>query len=121
GGMVDRRCRVAGAGVCDRGRGVGGAGAGWQADEHGDRGSRSDGGTAQRISVSAGAGNDRIARLLRAVAPEVLGAVVRRFRAFGASEDAVQEALIAAATQWPSEGVPEEPRAWLIRVAARRI
>jgi RNA polymerase sigma factor (sigma-70 family) len=51
----------------------------------------------------------------------VLGAVIRRFRDFGASEDAVQEALIAAATQWPSEGVPDDPRAWLYQVAARRI
>ncbi|WP_437791040.1 RNA polymerase sigma factor [Sorangium sp. So ce693] len=60
-------------------------------------------------------------RLLRDLAPQVLGAVMRRFRDFGAAEDAVQEALIAAATQWPREGVPDEPRAWLIHVASRRI
>jgi len=59
-------------------------------------------------------------RLLRDLAPQVLGAVIRRFRDFYASEDAVQEALIAAATQWPREGVPDDPRAWLFQVAARR-
>ncbi|WP_437585805.1 RNA polymerase sigma factor [Sorangium sp. So ce1000] len=63
----------------------------------------------------------RAERLLRDLAPQVLGAVMRRFRDFGAAEDAVQEALIAAATQWPREGVPDEPRAWLIHVASRRI
>ncbi|WP_433926303.1 RNA polymerase sigma factor [Sorangium cellulosum] len=60
-------------------------------------------------------------RLLRDLAPQVLGAVLRRFRDFAASEDAVQEALLAAATQWPRDGVPDEPRAWLIQVASRRI
>jgi len=49
-----------------------------------------------------------------------LGVVVRRFRDFAASEDAVQEALVAAAVQWPRDGVPENPRAWLIQVASRR-
>jgi RNA polymerase sigma factor (sigma-70 family) len=60
-------------------------------------------------------------RLLRELAPQVLGAVIRRYRNFPASEDAVQEALIAAAAQWPRDGVPDAPRAWLIRVAARRM
>jgi len=60
-------------------------------------------------------------RLLRDVAPQVLGAVVRRCHDFAASEDAVQEALIAAATQWPRDGVPDNPRGWLIRVAQRRM
>jgi RNA polymerase sigma factor (sigma-70 family) len=59
--------------------------------------------------------------LLRALAPQVLGALLRRFRDFGAAEDAVQEALLAAATQWPREGAPDEPRAWLIQVASRRL
>ena len=59
--------------------------------------------------------------LLRELAPQVLGAVVRRFRDFAAAEDAVQEALLAAALQWPEQGVPENPRGWLIHVAARRI
>ena len=59
--------------------------------------------------------------LLRELAPQVLGAVVRRFRDFSASEDAVQEALIAAAARWPEDGLPENPRAWLIHVASRKI
>jgi RNA polymerase sigma factor (sigma-70 family) len=59
--------------------------------------------------------------LLRDLAPQVLGAVIRRFRDFAAAEDAVQEALIAAALQWPREGVPDNPRAWLIQVALRRM
>jgi len=60
-------------------------------------------------------------QLLRELAPQVLGAVIRRFRDFTAAEDAVQEALLAAALQWPREGVPENPRAWLIQVAGRRM
>jgi RNA polymerase sigma factor (sigma-70 family) len=59
--------------------------------------------------------------LLRELAPQVLGAVIRRFRDFAAAEDAVQEAFIAAAVQWPREGFPENPRAWLIQVASRRM
>jgi RNA polymerase sigma factor (sigma-70 family) len=61
--------------------------------------------------------------LLRELAPQVLGAVVRRYspRDFGAAEDAVQEALVAAAFQWPRTGVPQDPRAWLIKVAARKL
>ncbi|HTS66121.1 MAG TPA: sigma-70 family RNA polymerase sigma factor [Candidatus Acidoferrales bacterium] len=59
--------------------------------------------------------------LLRDLAPRVLGATVRRFRDFAAAEDAVQEALIAAALQWPRQGVPDNPRAWLMQVAARRM
>jgi RNA polymerase sigma factor (sigma-70 family) len=59
--------------------------------------------------------------LLRDLAPQVLGAVIRRFRDFAAAEDAVQEALIAATLQWPREGVPDNPRAWLIQVAFRRM
>ena len=59
--------------------------------------------------------------LLREVAPQVLGAVARRFRDFSSAEDAVQEAMIAAFTQWPQEGVPENARGWLIQVACRRM
>ena len=59
--------------------------------------------------------------LLRELAPQVLGAVVRRYRDFAAAEDAVQEALLAAATQWPRDGLPANPRGWLIHVAARRL
>ena len=63
----------------------------------------------------------RAEHLLRDLAPQVLGAVVRRFRDFAASEDAVQEALIAAATSWPRDGIPDNPRGWLIQVALRRM
>ena len=59
--------------------------------------------------------------LLRELAPQVLGVLVRRYGRFDASEDAVQEALLAAATQWPDQGVPENPRAWLVTVASRRL
>jgi RNA polymerase sigma factor (sigma-70 family) len=58
--------------------------------------------------------------LLRDLAPQVLGAVVRHHGGFDACEDAVQEALLAAATQWPSDGIPHNPKAWLITVASRR-
>ena len=59
--------------------------------------------------------------LLRRHAPQVLGALVRRYGHFDAAEDAVQEALLAAAGQWPAQGVPDNPRGWLIRVASRRL
>ena len=59
--------------------------------------------------------------LLRELAPQVLGAVIRRSGDFGAAEDAVQEALLAATLQWPKEGLPDNPRGWLIQVAARRV
>ena len=62
-----------------------------------------------------------IERLLQELTPQVLGAVVRRFGDFAASEDAVQEALLAAALQWPREGLPDNPRAWLTQVAVRRM
>ncbi|WP_433211819.1 RNA polymerase sigma factor [Dactylosporangium sp. CS-047395] len=58
---------------------------------------------------------------LRALAPQVLGVLVRRYGQFDACEDAVQEALLAAAVQWPAEGVPGNPRGWLITVAVRRL
>jgi len=60
-------------------------------------------------------------QLLRDLAPQVLGAVIRRFRDFTSAEDAVQEALLAAAVQWPQDGIPENARAWLIQVASRRM
>ena len=59
--------------------------------------------------------------LLRELAPQALGAVARRFGDFSAAEDAVQEALLAAALSWPAEGTPDNPLGWLIRVAARRM
>ncbi len=63
----------------------------------------------------------RAEHLWRELAPPVLGAVIRRFHDFAAAEDAVQEALLAATIQWPREGVPDNPRAWLIQVASRRM
>jgi RNA polymerase sigma factor (sigma-70 family) len=59
--------------------------------------------------------------LLRDLAPQVLGALLRRHDDFAAAEDAVQDALIAAAEQWPRDGVPDYPRGWLIQVAHRRM
>jgi RNA polymerase sigma factor (sigma-70 family) len=63
---------------------------------------------------------NEIEQLLRTLAPAVLGPLVRRYGGFDTCEDAVQEALLAAARQWPAEGVPENPRGWLATVAARR-
>jgi RNA polymerase sigma factor (sigma-70 family) len=59
--------------------------------------------------------------LLRQLAPQVLAALTRRNGHFDLCEDAVQEALLAAAQQWPSEGIPDNPRGWLITVASRRL
>jgi RNA polymerase sigma factor (sigma-70 family) len=59
--------------------------------------------------------------LLRRLAPQVLGAVIRRFGHVDTAEDATQEALLAAAVQWPREGIPDNPRGWLITVASRRL
>ena len=59
--------------------------------------------------------------LLRTLAPQVLGAVARRCDDFAAAEDAVQEAVIAAAAAWPAAGVPGNPRGWLYQVAVRRL
>ncbi|WP_405138892.1 RNA polymerase sigma factor [Nocardia sp. NBC_01388] len=63
----------------------------------------------------------RTEELLRTLAPQVLGALVRRYGHFDTAEDAVQEALVAATAQWPETGVPHDPKAWLIAVAARRL
>ena len=62
-----------------------------------------------------------VLQLLRELAPQLLGVVARRHGDFAAAEDAVQEALIAAAAQWPVEGVPANPRGWLYHVALRRL
>jgi RNA polymerase sigma factor (sigma-70 family) len=76
-------------------------------------------GAASRSLREAAAG---VEPLLRELAPRALGALARRHpRDFDACEDAVQEALLAAARQWPDEGVPEDPRAWLVAVAGRRL
>jgi len=63
----------------------------------------------------------RLEGLLRELAPQALGALVRRHGQFDACEDAVQEALLAAALQWPNEGVPDSPLGWLITIAERRL
>ncbi|MFI6515984.1 RNA polymerase sigma factor [Spirillospora sp. NPDC050679] len=59
--------------------------------------------------------------LLRRLAPQVLAALVRRYGEFETAEDAVQEALLAAALHWPAGGVPDDPAAWLVRTASRRM
>ncbi len=64
---------------------------------------------------------NRLGHLLRELAPQVLAAVTRKHGDFADAEDAVQDALFAAATQWPDAGVPENPRGWLYHVAARRL
>jgi len=69
--------------------------------------------------VTSPALDSRTEHLLRELAPQVLGAVIRRYRDFAASEDAVQEALVAASLQWPRDGAPGNPRGWLIQVASR--
>ncbi|HZD98793.1 MAG TPA: sigma factor-like helix-turn-helix DNA-binding protein, partial [Micromonosporaceae bacterium] len=65
-------------------------------------------------------GPTEIEDILRDLAPQVLGALVRHYGGFDTCEDAVQEALVAAATQWPAAGMPANPKGWLIRVASRR-
>jgi RNA polymerase sigma factor (sigma-70 family) len=71
--------------------------------------------------LTAEADQSEVGHLLRNLAPQVLGAVTRRHGDFAAAEDAVQEALIAAGTQWPVQGVPTNPRGWLYHVAMRRM
>ncbi|GLW11397.1 RNA polymerase sigma24 factor [Microtetraspora sp. NBRC 13810] len=65
--------------------------------------------------------NADIEHLLRVEAPQVLGALVRRFGRFDVAEDAVQEALLTASRVWPADGVPDNPRSWLIRIGYRRM
>ena len=74
-----------------------------------------------RRGVTSPSLDSRAERLLRELAPQVLGCVVGRYGDFAAAEDAVQEALIAAAVQWPRDGLPENPRGWLIQVASWRM
>jgi predicted RNA polymerase sigma factor len=66
-------------------------------------------------------GDRSVEDLLRELAPQVLGALVRRYGQFHLCEDASQEALLAAAMQWPADGIPENPRGWLITVGSRRL
>ena len=101
----------------DRREGLGRAWPRWRPDPAADRGSAGDG-RAKRRPVTRG---PAIEDLLRELAPQVLGVVIRRFGDFDAAEDAVQEALLAAALHWPREGLPGNPRGWLIQTAVRRM
>jgi len=65
--------------------------------------------------------DDSAQDVLRDLAPGVLCALMRRYRDFGGCEDAVQEALLAAAMKWPAQGMPDNPKGWLITVATRRL
>jgi RNA polymerase sigma factor (sigma-70 family) len=73
------------------------------------------------MAVTAQSSDVPFEHLLRALTPQVLGIVVRRFHDFAAAEDAVQEASIVAAIQWPRDGIPENPRSWLTQVAFRKM
>ena len=65
--------------------------------------------------------DEDLGRLLRELAPQVLGALLRRYQDFDACEDALQEAMLAATVQWPAGGRPDHPQAWLVTVASRRV
>jgi RNA polymerase sigma factor (sigma-70 family) len=83
----------------------------------GDRGAAGDdGGGGGHLTAATG-----VEDLLRRLAPQVLGVLMRRYGDFAAAEDAVQEALLAAALQWREDGVPESPHGWLLTVASRRL
>jgi RNA polymerase sigma factor (sigma-70 family) len=71
--------------------------------------------------LAAPSGGSTFEDLLRTLAPQVLGVLVRRHGQFAECEDAVQDALLEAALQWPSSGVPDNPRSWLLTVATRRL
>jgi RNA polymerase sigma factor (sigma-70 family) len=73
------------------------------------------------LSSISGQQNHAIEGLLREAAPRALAAVARRFGDFADAEDAVQEAMIDAARQWPAQGLPESPTGWLVHVASRRM
>lgn len=73
------------------------------------------------MTEGASRGHQRVEDLLRELTPQVLGALVRRHGDLGRCEDALQEALVAAHTAWPVEGIPDSPRGWLTTVATRRL
>ncbi len=77
--------------------------------------------TRGRAPDRSGTSDRDIEDLLRELAPQVLAALARRNSQFDAAEDAVQEALLTASRQWPDDGVPDNPRGWLITVAQRRL
>jgi RNA polymerase sigma factor (sigma-70 family) len=74
-----------------------------------------------RSSRSGTAAKSSVEHLLRELAPRVLGALTRRYGDFATAEDAMQEALLAAATQWPTSGIPDNPSGWLYHVGTRRM
>ena len=74
-----------------------------------------------RVGLAALTDASNLEDLLRELAPQVLGSLARRSGDFDAAEDAVQEALIAAAEHWPREGLPPNPRGWLLKTASRRL
>src|SRR5262249_59057341 len=95
--------------------------AGDAADEE-DRDRRARARRRRRVGRRLGDVSERpVEDLLRELAPQVLGALVRRHGQFDLCEDAVQEALLAATVQWPRDGVPDRPRGWLVTVAERRL
>src|SRR5262249_58898117 len=106
-----------GAGGRSRGQFCGRAGAGGGADPPAHRGARGD----ERPGSRGVTGQQPATDLLRDLAPRALGAIVRRYGHFADAEDAVQEALLAAATTWPADSTPDNPLAWLIRVASRKM
>ncbi|MFI6157025.1 RNA polymerase sigma factor [Kitasatospora sp. NPDC051170] len=71
--------------------------------------------------MTGGGGVTAVEGLLRDLAPQALGVLVRRYGDFDLCEDAVQEALLAAALHWPEDGLPDNPRGWLVTVASRKL
>ena len=99
---------------------LGAPGQGRRSAEHANRGTPGDERASRRTLIWC-VSTRRPSACCVSLTPQVLGAVMRRFRDFHAAEDAVQEALLAASTQWPREGLPANPRGWLIQVAVRRM
>src|SRR6476659_6391901 len=130
-GLPDRRRGHGGARARDRRADLCRAGAGRRCAAAADPGPPGDGERTVRRrrdgDVAATGGRralnvpPRVEDLLRELAPQVLGTLARRSGDFAAAEDAVQEALLAAAVHWSREGVPEEPRGWLLTAATRRL
>src|SRR4051794_10713530 len=129
--LPDRRRRFGGPSDRDRGQDLRGAGTGRQGHGAADPGAPGHGDIAADRRRDGRLPGDRRRHplsdlhvpedLLRDLAPQVLAVLTRRWGDFDAADDAVQEALIAAADHWPREGVPPNPRGWLIRTASRRL
>src|SRR5262249_55668637 len=121
--LLDRGCRYTRACVRDRGRSLRRSRPRGQAIESRHRSAAGDERSADRLDTGRmipqldESGQD----LLRDLVPTVLCALVRGYRDFGGCEDAVQEALLAAAMRWPVQGMPDNPKGWLITVATRRL